>query len=53
MLPMITNIYKQKTKGDTLIELFIATGKQNFFLQLETFDMCTTGDTAHIEHLYL
>jgi hypothetical protein len=31
-----------------LIELFIATGKlRKFFLQLEIFDVCTTGDTAH------
>jgi hypothetical protein len=34
------------------MELFTATGKlKKFFLQLEMFDVCTTGDTAHIEHL--
>jgi hypothetical protein len=54
MLPMITNIYKQKTKGATLMGLFIATGKlKSFFWQLETFDVCTTGDTAHIKNLCL
>jgi len=34
------------------MELFTATGqlkkKRFFFLQLEMFDVCTTGDTAHI-----
>jgi hypothetical protein len=35
------------------MELFTATGKLKkfFFLQLEIFDVCTTGDTAQIEHL--
>jgi len=51
MLSVITNIYNQKTKGPTLMELFTATGKLKniyiFFLQLEMFDVCTTGDTAH------
>jgi hypothetical protein len=27
MFSLITNIYNKKTKGPTLIELFIATGK--------------------------
>ena len=33
------------------MELFTATGKVIFFffLQLEMFDMCTTGDTTHID----
>ena len=43
------------------MEFFTATGKLKkfFFLQLEMFDVYTTGDTAHInkifniEHLYL
>jgi len=46
---VITNIYKKKTKGPTLMELFTATGKlKKYFWQLEMFDVCTTGDTAHI-----
>ena len=46
---MIMNIYNKKTKGPTLMELFTATGKLKkfFFWQLEMFDVCTTGDTAH------
>ena len=52
MFSVITNIYNKKTKGLTLTELFTATGKlKNFFWQLEMFEVCTTGDTAHIEHL--
>ena len=33
------------------MELFTATGKLKkfFFLQLEMFDVFTTGDTAHID----
>jgi hypothetical protein len=51
MFSVITNIYNKKTKGPTLMELFTATGKLKnfFFLQLEIFDVCTTGDTAHID----
>ena len=50
MFSVITNIYNKKTKGPTLMELFTATGKLKkfFFLQLEMFDVCTTGDMAHI-----
>jgi hypothetical protein len=51
MLSVITNIYNKKTKRPTLMELFTATGKLIFFLQLEMFDVCTTVDTAHIENL--
>jgi len=53
MFSAITNIYNKKTTGPTLMELFTATGKVKkfFFWQLEMFDVCTTGDTAHIEHL--
>jgi hypothetical protein len=51
MFSVITNIYNKKTEGPTFTELFTATGKLNFFWQLEMFDVCTTGDTAHIEHL--
>jgi hypothetical protein len=53
MFSVITNIYNKKTKGPTLMELFTATGKQKkFFWQLEMFDVCTTGDTAHIDTLF-
>ena len=52
MFSMITNIYNKKTKGPTLMELFTATGKVIFFLQLEMFDVCTTGDTAHIDTIF-
>jgi len=48
MFSVITNIYNKKTKGPTLVELFTDTGKLIFFLQLEMFDVCTTGDTAHL-----
>ena len=54
MFSVITNIYNKKTKGPILIEFFTATGKLKkffFFLQLEMYDVCTAGDTAHIEHL--
>jgi hypothetical protein len=47
----ITNIYNNKTNGPTLMKFFTATGKlETFFWQIEMFDVCTTGDTAHIEH---
>jgi hypothetical protein len=56
MFSIITNIYNKKTKGPTLMELFTATGKlKKSFLggmgggQLEMFDVCTTGNTAHID----
>jgi hypothetical protein len=53
MFSVITNIYNKKTKGTTLMELFTAIGKlKNFFLQLEIFDVCTTGDTAHIDTIF-
>ena len=54
MFSVITNIYNKKTKGPTLMELFTATGKLKkvFFLQLELFDVCTTGDTAHIDTIF-
>jgi hypothetical protein len=35
------------------MELFTATGKlKKFFLQLGMFDVCTTGDTAHIDTMF-
>jgi hypothetical protein len=50
MFSVITNIYNKKTKGPTLMELFTATGKlKNIFWQLQMFDVCTTGDIAHID----
>jgi len=54
MLSMITNIYNKKTKGLILMELFTATGKLRFFFfwQLDMFDVCTTGDTAHIDTIF-
>jgi hypothetical protein len=52
MFSVITNIYNKKIKGPTLIELFTATGKLNFFWQLEMFDVCTMGDTAHIDAIF-
>ena len=50
MFSVITNIYNKKTKGPTLMEFFTPTGKLKksfLFLQLEMFDVCTMGDTAH------
>ena len=58
MFSVITNIYNQEAKGPTLMEFFTATGKLfyflfiYFFLQLEMFDVCTTGDTAHIDTIF-
>ena len=54
MFSVITNIYNKKTKGPTLMELF--TSKENwksfFFWQLEMFDVCTTGEMAHIDTIF-
>jgi hypothetical protein len=45
MFFVTTNIYNKKTKGHNLMQLFTATGKlKKFFIQLEMFDVCTTGD---------
>jgi len=54
MFSVITNIYNKKTKGPTLMEYFTATGKLKkfFFLQLEMFDVCTTGDTTPIDTIF-
>jgi len=53
MFSVITNIYNKKNKGPTLTEIFTATGKlKTFFWQLEMFDVCTTGDTAHIDTIF-
>jgi hypothetical protein len=40
MFSVVTNIYNKKTKGPTLMELFTATRKVIFFLQLEMFGLC-------------
>jgi len=42
MFSVITNIYNKKTKRPTLMELFTATGKLNFFL--------TTRDVRYVHH---
>ena len=60
MFSVITNIYNKKTKGSTSMELFTATEKlKSFFFgvcvgggQPEMFDVCTTGDTAHIDTIF-
>ena len=50
MFSVITNIYNKKTKGPTFMELFAATGNlKKFFFTLEMFDVCITGDTAHVD----
>ena len=53
MFSVITNIYNKKTKGPTLMELFRATGKlKKLFWQLQMFDVCITGDTAHTDAIF-
>jgi len=53
MFSVITITYNKKTKAPTLMELFTGTRKlEKFFLQLEMFDVCTTGDTAHIDMIF-
>jgi hypothetical protein len=53
MFSVITNIYNKKTKRSTLMDLFTATEKlKKFFWQLEMFDVCTKGDTAHIDMIF-
>jgi hypothetical protein len=54
MFPVITNIYNKKPIGPALMEFFTDTGKVKkfFFLQLEMFDLCTTGDRAHIDTIF-
>jgi hypothetical protein len=50
MFSVVTDIYNNKTKGPTLMELFKVTGKlKKFFWQLYVFDVCTTDATAHID----
>jgi hypothetical protein len=53
MFSMIANIYNQKTKEPTLMELSTATGKlKKFSWQLEMFDVCTMGNTPHINMMF-
>ena len=53
MLSVITNIYNKETKGPTLTELFTVTEKrEKIFWHLEMYDVCTTGDTAHIDTIF-
>jgi hypothetical protein len=53
MFSVITNIYNKKTKGPALMQLFTAAGKlKRFFWQIEMFDVCTTGDTVHIDMIF-
>jgi hypothetical protein len=49
---VITNIYKKKTKGPTLIELFTATGKLKNFLFLTTTDVLCLHHGWHDTHRY-
>jgi hypothetical protein len=55
MFSVIKNIYNKKTKVTALMELFTATGilkKFFFFFLLGMFDVCTTGDMAHIDMIF-
>jgi hypothetical protein len=52
MFSLITNVYNKKTKEPTVIELFTATAKLNFFSQLEMFEVCTTGDKARMDTIF-
>jgi hypothetical protein len=53
MVSVITNTDNKKTKGPTLMELLTAIEKLKKFLwQLQMFDVCTTGDTAHIDTIF-
>ena len=47
-------MHGQKNIKLNLAELFTVTRKlkKRFFLQLEMFDVCTTGDTAHIDTIF-
>jgi hypothetical protein len=51
MLSVITNVYKKKTKGTTLMELFTATGKLKYFDNWRCF-MCAPRVTRHTSIRY-
>jgi hypothetical protein len=46
MFSVIINIYNKKTKGLNLNGIFHSHRKTVFFLQLDMFDVCTTGDIS-------
>jgi len=48
MFSVITNIYNKKSNFLQPQENW----KKFFFLQLEMFDVCTRGDTAHIDTIF-
>jgi hypothetical protein len=52
MFSVITNIYNNKIKGPTLIELFTATGKLKKFLFLTTTDVRCVHHGWHGTHRY-
>ena len=52
MFLVITNIYNKKTKGPASMELLTATGKLKVSFYNEMLDVCTTGDTAHIDTIF-
>ena len=54
MFSVITGIYNKKTKGPTLMGIFHSNRKTEkvFFRQLDMFDVCTKGDTAHIDTIF-
>ena len=54
MFYTITNTYNKKTKGPTLMELVHShrKTKKMIFGQLDTFDVCIVGDTAHIDTIF-
>ena len=52
MFSVITNIYNKKAKGPTLMELFTATGKLNFFFFLTTTDVRCVHHGWHGTHRY-
>jgi hypothetical protein len=48
MFSVITNIYRAYLNG--IVHSHRKT--KFFFIQLEKFDVCTTGDTAHIDTIF-
>jgi hypothetical protein len=52
MFSVIANIYNKKTKRKVK-RIFHSHRKiDKVYRQLETFDVCTTGDTAHIDTIF-
>ena len=53
MLSVITNVYHKKTEGPTWWNCSQPQEDWKcFFWQLEMFDVCTKGDTAHIDTIF-